>query len=360
MTEDRPALLILTRTDWHEPPRLRHQVAHLMAARGHSITFVERPDVLAFRKTVSTDGAFKRIRHLQPFHHQLKPTRFLQKIYAGFVERFLRDEVAAAYRGVINFNYDYGFLRSVLGDIPFITIINDDFEAQAKPWMKSAINRQLRATCEASDKVLTVSYPLLDRLREFNEQTELFLPWPDREYRAPAEGPRDICLYYGFVNHRLDYSLIRNMLRSKIRLRMVGPIQGKRAAKEVRSLTEYEGFEYVSPRPLEQVVLDDVCCSIVPYDLSIDSVNAVSYGNRVFRLLSYGIPVIYPSLPGVRTAQGGAILVARDVDGFVESVKDCQKEFGAIQAGIKLFLEEHTSARRYEQLINALFPRGAA
>lgn len=350
-------LLITTRTSWDEPPRLRHQVANLLLDHGHQVTFVERPSPFAISPRRAKEGQLTLLQHFQLIHHQLKPYRWLQKIHATTTRRSLsRLTDICKFDAIVNFNYDYGFLREQLPNSRFVTVINDDFEAQARPWMRSAITEQLRETCEVSDSVLTVSLPLQERLSRFDANVDLFFPWPSADYRSPraSERTRDVCLYYGYINHRLDFSILESLLQEGLKVRMVGPIEGRKTGKALKSLAGFDGFELLGPRSLEDVDIDDVCCSIAPYDVRVESVRAVSIGNRAFQLLRVGLPVIYPQMPGIVTDGGAAIMTAADATEFATRVRWCSRYFHQAQGDISDFLSQHSAKKRYDQLVRHL------
>ncbi|MEO0579910.1 MAG: hypothetical protein AAFZ58_14575, partial [Pseudomonadota bacterium] len=35
--------IFLTRTNWNEPPRIRHQLAELLVSEGHDVVFFQKP-----------------------------------------------------------------------------------------------------------------------------------------------------------------------------------------------------------------------------------------------------------------------------------------------------------------------------
>src|SRR5688572_27476632 len=111
--------ILLTKTRWDEPPRIRHQIAHLLANAGHDVLFFQKPvapwhaaptlrqvtahiSVVGYRELLN-----HKLRLIEPMHH----------LNAGVVRRSLRRELARhqipANSVIVNFNYDYWFLREV-------------------------------------------------------------------------------------------------------------------------------------------------------------------------------------------------------------------------------------------------------
>ena len=67
-------VIIITRTNWSEPPRLRHQVASLLARQGFNVIFFERPNSLLHALSLFTPLKSDRISTLpltEFIHHQL-------------------------------------------------------------------------------------------------------------------------------------------------------------------------------------------------------------------------------------------------------------------------------------------------
>ncbi|PXF63034.1 hypothetical protein DL796_06160 [Kangiella spongicola] len=331
----------------------------MMLEQGHEVVFFEKPtnnllSTLKLRRVSEklTLGVYPEL-----LHHQLKLFGFLRFINAKFVKSKLKTYLRNnRFDLVINFNYDYYFLTSLIDKEKFITIINDDFIAQAKPWMKTVVKKQMQETCVRSKATLSVSYPLDNMLKLFSNNSYLFLPWCDDQYEQPQKsGNRNVVLYYGFINNRIDWSIIKGLLEQKVQLRFVGPINEKKAKQLVRKLSSYENFEYLPPRCLSEVNLQDVCCSIAPYDIKIKSVQACTISNRAFRLLAKGIPVIYPSLPYIIESPNEVISTASSVNEYIDNINFYKHSFYECQPSIREFLASHHSASRY-QLLQTIVP----
>lgn len=340
---------------WNESPRIRHQLAWLLQSNGHQVTFVEKCQRFAssFNVTERDENGIKIITHDEFCHHQLKPVALIQKIYNYYTSIWLsKISQECVYDVIINFNYDYSFLRNIFIKSKIITIINDDFEAQAKPWMRSAISEQLKKTCEMSDAVLAVSYPLLNRVKKHSNESHLFLPWCEDKYINPNKNEkRDVVLYFGFINHRIDWNIVFGLLAKGIKLRFVGPINETKSKHEINKLSENKNFEYLSARDFNELNLDDVCCSIAPYNMNIESIKACTISNRAFRLLSRGIPVIYPPLPYILAAPIEVISTAADIDEYAKVIEMYKNNFDECQEKIRNFLPEHSANKRYSELL---------
>lgn len=210
-------VLILTKTDWSEPARIRHQVTRLLKNQGYKITYIERNSYknLFIKKRIEEEITF--YGHAELIHHQLRKFPFIQKANSAVVKFYLRKIIKQIeFDFILNFCYDYSFLPGISEGKKIITIINDDFEAQAKLGMREQIRNQMRDTCKNSDEVLTVSYPLYDKLSTFKDNVSLFFPWSQNRYIKPKiTGQRNTILYWGFVG-RMDWPMIEKDRKSVV------------------------------------------------------------------------------------------------------------------------------------------------
>ena len=346
--------VIFSKTLWSELPRIRHQVARLLAADGHEVLFVEKAKPFYCRSSTWSGEGIDFVRYPELFHHQLRPVRSTVDLNALFCKRqILRNVNIRSDDRILNFNYDYCFLRELFPKNNIVTIINDDFVSLARPWMKKNARDQFARTCKMSNRVLAVSYPLLAQVKKYNPVAELFLPWSPA-YKAPKlDCRREVVLYYGFINQRVDWDGIDFLVKNGVRLRIVGPVEGRNVKQRIQSLQQEGSIEYLSGRPLSEVYFDDVCCSIALYDKNVPGIRAITVNNRVFQLLSVGIPVIYSDLPYLLASPDSVIKKNRDTRELVADIKFFQHNFYQCQQDIKNFLTNHSAVMRSHQLLGA-------
>lgn len=344
-------VLIITRTNWSEPPRIRHQFCRMMLNKGHEVYFLEKPTMKWWQplQLKKIESNFVLGTYPELLHHQLKFSRILQffnsKLVLKKLKEFLRKK---KFDAVINFNYDYGFLSQAIDNAKFITVINDDFIAQGKPWMKGAIKSQLQSTCDVSDSTLSVSFPLKVMIEKYTHKSKLLLPWCEKEYKAPnSSKERNVVLYFGYINNRIDWKIVVGLLERNIHIRFVGPVNGKETQETISNLQRYPNFEQLAACDYEELNLDDVFCSIAPYDPSIESVQACTISNRAFRLLSSGIPILYPKLPYLLEAPKEVIYGAIDLDDYYSQILFYKEYFYYCQKFIEVFVKSHTEQERY-------------
>ncbi len=349
-------IVIFTKTNWNEPPRLRHQLAKLLLSYGHQITFFEKTNLKSLKIEKYTKDKINFIRHYELLHHQLKPFNFLIKLNQFIIKYFIKNSLKNNDIDlIINFNYDYDFLRELFPNKKVITIINDDFTAQAKPWMKKSIKTQLASTCQNSDIVLTVSYPLQKQIKEFDIDAYIFFPWAEQRYVAPTNvnQKRDTILFWGYIDHRVDWDIIQYLLDQNIKLRFIGNIQSN-IKEKVEELRRYNNFEVLTATSIDKIRFNDICCSVLPYDLDVNGVKAISISNRAFQLLSYGIPLIYSDLPELINAPTNVISRSRNNKEYLKSIEYFKNNFSLCQNDIEVFLCKHYSEQRYKLIMDII------
>ncbi|MBM3206714.1 MAG: glycosyltransferase family 4 protein [Candidatus Staskawiczbacteria bacterium] len=348
-------ILVVSRTPWYEAPRIRHHLSRLLRDSGYEIYYLEtvfgkKPISEVVEKGININRIKERI------HHQLRLFNLIDILNDTSVKNQIKKiKYEIKFVAVINFNYDYHFIRGMF-DAPFISVINDDFVASAIPLMKSKIRYKLTLTCKKSDSVLSVSYYLDRSLKILSDKAQLLLPWSLKSYTRPEiNRRRNVVLYFGFIS-RIDTKILDKLCEKNFRIRFVGPISGNglRVKKQYQS---YDNIEFLSSRPLSEVNLEDVCCSIALYDLTLKENIAITASNRMFQLLSEGIPLVYPNMPYLIEAPSTVITRCSSLDEYPIAINYFKTNFDVIQDDIRLFLQEHTLEKRsifINNLINQL------
>jgi hypothetical protein len=349
--------LVFSRTPWSEPPRIRHQITLMLLDIGYEVIYVESLFHKRKSKNITTDSSHRILVVRELFHHQLKIFSFLSFFNKHFLKIQLSSLRNISVELVVNFNYDFFFLNNLFPKSKIITILNDDFTSMAKSWMKKESDRLLRKTCSNSNIVLSVSVPIHNKSLSISNNAYLFLPWADSNYKKPPiQKKRNVILYYGYIS-RLDLNLVKFICNSGIKLRFVGPIEGNGHIIK-KEFSKLNNVEFITKsEKIENINLDDVCCSIAFYDKRNPSILAITASNRMFRLLSFGIPLIYPDLPYLINTSENVLRKCKTEKDFVNAYLYFSNNFDSIQPEIELFLKNHTYLNRkneFKNLINGL------
>ncbi|QLE02362.1 hypothetical protein HX109_12645 [Galbibacter sp. BG1] len=347
------SVLILTKTDWNEPPRIRHQISRLLKEKGYNVHYVEKSSYNSIIPKKRIEEGIKFYRHSELIHHQLRYTKLIQNLNNLVVKFYLKKILKNRdFDCILNFCYDYSFLKEIVKDTKIVTFINDDFEEQAKLGMRKQIKNQLRDTCYISNHIITVSYPLRSKLKCYNNNVTLLFPWSQYHYKVPnKESSRNTVLYFGFVG-RINWDDVIKLVKStEYHFRFVGPIIRKTDKSIIIDLANNNpNFEYIAYSNFEDLITDDVFCSILPYDKNIKSVQACTVSNRAFNLLSKGLPLVYSDLYNLIEAPSSVIRKNKSVEEYKDSLLFFKNNFNEIQPDIKDFLDDHYKNNRWDLL----------
>ncbi len=345
--------LFFTKTLWSEPPRMRHQLAKLLADRGHQVYFFQRP-VYAWQSAASTQKVEKNITVVQSkqlIHHQLRLTRLIRFLNAKaevfFLKRKIKELNLKDYV-VVNFNYDYFFLRNMHPGHKIITMINDDFLALAKTAYVKPLEEALSRTGQMSDYVLTVSSVLQSQLSSFCEPI-LFLPWSEQPYRTyGVPALKKSILIWAYLNARVDFDLIEKIAKENPQyiLYLVGP-QDEVIQHDMRRLEQLENINVLPSTPLHELPLGEFLAALIPYRKNIKGVEATMLANKSVRLMACGLPLVIQGMP--HFYQHPAIFKLES-DTFEHSLEVIEKNWESLQSSIQTFITEHSEDRRYQQL----------
>ncbi|PWH83878.1 hypothetical protein DIS18_04815 [Algibacter marinivivus] len=350
---------ILTKTNWDEAPRIRHQITYLLKENGYNVFFIEKNNYKSFLIKGRIEEGINFFSHAELIHHQLRYFPIIQRLNNFVVKKYLKKISKNLHIDfIVNFNYDYTFLRELFPNKKIITFINDDFEEQSKFGMRKQIRNQTQATCTNSDYVLTVSYPLFDKIKRYMDNVAILFPWSQKRYIFPENSisKRNTVLYFGFIG-RLDWDTVELLVeKTNYNFRFIGPsIREKDSDKITLLQKRYSNFEYVSYVTWGNLDLSDVFCSILPYNSELKSVQACTISNRAFNLLSFGIPLVYADLKHIIQAPNSVIRTNKNFKEYEESLKFFFDNFYDIQIDIEKFLKNHYKENRWqilERIIN--------
>lgn len=354
--------VLFTNTQWTQAPRLRHQVARLLAQAGHRVTFFETPAhpwQAVDRAAREVEPRIRLVSSRQLLHHQLRVVRPLQRLNESFVlgeiDRSLPADIDRARCTIINFRYEYGFVRAAFPGAPMTTIIHDNFEAQCRlPW-RGHITDALARTCRASDRVLVVSTPLQRRLSLWCKP-ELFLPWSVEAYREPAAdmARRTDVAFWGYVDTAVDLDMVRRVAHALEargeggRVLLIGPTEkAHRRERIIRALADAPNIEVRERTDLDRLPLDSLLAAILPY-VDSESVRSVTLANKSMQLLARGLPLLISSMP--EFVQKPFILRLDGEVPIATVLERCHAGFLGWQSDIRAFVESNSPASRLKAL----------
>jgi hypothetical protein len=360
--------VVLSKTDWSEPPRLRHQIAVLLASAGHDVLFVQRPKYpwQSCRTEVSGIKVVELERLDQLIHHRLRLLPGVHRLNARFETRQLRSMVRRRSVDVadvvINFNYDYFFLREAFPRNRIITIVNDAHWLRRDGQERVHQLWALRRTLLASDACLTVSEPLRKRLSAYRA-VEIFRPWATSDFQALCcDGSPTELLYWGYINERLDFAFIERLAidlmasRPYLRLVFIGPIRC--CAGPLRPLRALRNVIFRPATPLHDLDLRNTRAAIIPFRKSgYASVEFHETSNKFFQLVSRGMPVLITGMPNFCRAPFVFRLDAAD-QSPMEVIDHAWRVLPDLEASMRRCVSENSGSRRLSQLMEVIAKLG--
>jgi len=352
--------IFFTKTEWSEPPRLRHQLARLLAASGRQVFFGQRPRLLGTEPVgVPIEPNISLFRHRELIHHRVRVSPPIRALNAVWTIPSIRDALRPlAVTGddvIVNFNYEYLFLRQIFPDQVIITFINDDFVSRALPGCRASLEFVQRKTCERSDAVMTPSVVIQQHLEAYS-RPELFLPWLDAVESAPTQrGERRILLYWGFVDWRVDLDFLERLAKlleerkSDIQIWVVGPRMKATGAHPL--FHRYKCVRTVDSAKLSQLPTNEILGGLIPFKSGLEGCDAIVLPNKALQLLGYGLPLLITGMPHFPNEP---FVYRLDRGDPIEVVQRAGREFDNVQAAIRSFVAGHTPQARLSQFLNSV------
>lgn len=357
--------VFFTKTEWTEAPRLRHQLARLLADAGHDVAFFQLPS-FPWQASASGVSGHQRIalhRYRQLIHHKLRVHSLLHRLNRAYERRQIGafssmldirpDDV------IVNFNYDYYFLRDLFPGQKIVTIINDDFWSQAIAGYEAPLKWALERTCETSDRVLTVSPSLADQLQSYCNP-ELFYPWADQAYDAPTKlGQRKQLLFWGYIGDRIDYERVISLAdffaahALDFELVFVGP--QREGWRPLKALARHPVVTLRDAIPLNALPLESVLAAFIPYRGGVKSFDAIVLPNKALQMLARGLPLIITGMPDFLDAPFVFRLHSSN-SGVERLLEEVQASFDSLQPLIAEFVEANSARNRLTQFLRIAAP----
>lgn len=351
--------IFFTKTMYDETPRIRHQLAELLTSYGHEVVFYQKPlfffedSKKLINKKINEKLEIRQTKQL--IHHQLRVHRFF-----SFVNSFYEaNEIKKTFPGfdendvVVNFNYDYFFLRRVFYKNKIITVINDDFVAQARFNNGSHVKKSLSKVSKMSDSVLCVSYPLLDQVKRHNKNTELLLPWSENNYIAPKIEDRKSILVWASINNIIDFEIVKSIaVKFKdFEVFLIGPMDSLVKTVIDELVNSVNNITALDPKGLDELDrVSNFFVGLMPYKSGVRSTEAVTAANKTFRLMSLGLPLIVHGMPSFYEHE--AIFKCINVSEIEKAIEYCHDNFYKMQPSIEKLVNAQQPADRYAQIMS--------
>ena len=353
-------IIIFSMTSWNEQPRLRHQVARLLANAGYRVFFFQKTSYIGTntsQKIVSAEDNIFLIRSKCLIHLQLRFGGIVNYVN-NFVEKISIQENLRKLNitefSVINFNFDYYFIRDLFPHSRIITIINDDFVSQAKFFSGIHFKKSLQRTCRISNEVLVVSDHISRSVSNWCNP-KLFYPWSDISYTPPTQSHnRNKILIWANIDKRIDFSLLGYLLTKLPEFEF--EVYGNCATDQTTNVNSIKhancNVRFFPPSELWNIHLDAFFCSLIPYRCDRNDILAVAVSNKTFQLMARGLPIVTSGMPNF--LDHPAILKATSYQDVADNLLFCKENFHALQSEIEILVNNNNSFSRFAFLSSLL------
>lgn len=336
-----PLVVITSATNWHEPPRMRHQVTRQMC-RHYNVLFIQLPFGSAHKQSYS-ERIDPRLNVV--FMKELPLACNKARTYSYSCGRLIHASILRTVRAAIDqAGYKKAILINFSHEVPelmtepifssTVYLCNDEFiRGTGTTWKHRwcrwiAVERE-RMVASGADQCLGVSSYLVEKLEQWSEHVHLFLP--GHEFTVPQarevslkdrnQRPINVC-FMGYINFRLRYDwLLELVTRDDFQLTLLGPVSEQNRTL-VEKIVKTMHCQVLPPKYGAdlQHCLDEMDVLIMPYDTRIKSVQATSAPNKFFQYLACGKPVVISDMPHFIELPEGCVYQAHDETDFVDQV----------------------------------------
>ena len=329
----RQLVVVVTTTDWDEPPRIRHQVTQLLV-EDFDVLFVELP----FCSTMSKEKGIRKISDrltvlsLGGLPRNLLRLRARSRLFHELIGRaagvqlrnWLRRLAPHSQPILLLFQYDFPQIADSYPWARKVYLCNDDFTDRAiTERRRSRLEEYEQRVCAGVDECLAVSEYLVSKLRRHHRNVHLLLPGHSFDVDLSRgfvhkRKRRELDVgYMGFINDRLRFEWFHELAsRQGFRLHMIGPV---RCVDE--RLTEMQSVIFSgSLVGIElQTYLLDMQVLVMPYVER--EATATQAPNKLFQYLATGKPVVTSPMPNLLPLPPGFVYTASSAADFPDVVR---------------------------------------
>ena len=230
-----------------------------------------------------------------------------------------------------------------------VTIINDDFVAQARPWMGYSIKNQLESTCRKYDIVFTTSYFVQEQLYNYTENVQLLFPWADRKYiEIRRDNPKKI-LIWGHITLRYDFSMIEAVALTfpEYTISIIGDVHQSVNKVLYKLVDRYKNIVYSASRGLDDIDLNNYFVCFSPYNL-LEETKAISITNKSFQVFARGLTMINCGMPNF--IEKSFISNCKNIKEVCSAIQKHKENQIKHQIELKSFVNSNQEQDRYNAL----------
>lgn len=368
-----PLAVVVTRTSWDEPPRIRHQVARQLL-RFFNVLYVQKDYAnkedkiikISDRHIIFIPGINKlfsmRLYANFPAYHHIVNEQFARKI-DFFLSLFETNK-----KILVNFEYDfYQIMKRTYYDQK-IHICYDEFPKMRRTQARMNIlkerfqawlyQRYENAVAKHAHRCLASHELLKRKLEIINSNTELFLHGHEfNGFHSTKLVSKTKPIKVGFMGY-IMYNLLVEWLFKIVKnedmyLYLIGPIE----KFDITNFSAYKNFAHIPPLTGKKLfeTLSDMDILIMPYDTKIPQCRIQTASNKFFQYLSAGKPVVISDMKYYIKMPEGVIYRAKNPDEFIAKIRQAFNEDCDDYVNLrKRIAKENTWDKRGDQLFRMI------
>lgn len=340
-------VVVITSTNWHEPPRIRHQVTRQLT-RFYNVLYIEKNlknrndhiEQINERQIVYSPGmAFNiplRLNANEPLTHHLVNIHFKRKIIA-FAKQFNPVQMF-----LVNFVYD--FFEVMRSDVFAYKIYFcfDEFpkmrrRKKKRNFLKNYYQKNLfqlyeNKVAHYSDICLTTHIPLKDKLKNIC-LTKMF--YPGHEFSNGIiqqinirKGEKKYPIKLGFMGY-ITYNLLFDWINEisnnpDFELYMIGPLH----KINENDIPNYKNITFTGPLYKEKLykMLTSFNVLLMPYNPEIPEVNIQTVSNKFFQYVATGKPIVISNMEHYINLPYGIYYKADSKNDFINKIYQAYEE----------------------------------
>jgi len=350
--------LLLTRTDWNEPPRSRHQLARSLA-KNHTVIFVSA-NILG-KPGLEYSINEKNITVVSPTwfiqNKLLWRLPFLNELYQVWLYSKLKRKYSDCI--IINFDVSSSLLSFYFNNIIFYC--GDNFLAtnRSKLFLISVywfFTQKLIA--QQAIFCVSVSTYLQQKMAKYNNSSYLLLtaagdtPNTENIYLKNKKIKKNI-LYVGWIA-KLEFDWVIELSKnSDYNIIIIGP--GSHIQKLL--LERYKNIDLTGPKTGEELIpyLSNADVCIAPYVDNLDTEKVYTMPNKFWLYLSYGKPIVTRKINNLANLPDCFVYQSKDLSAFIKNInKAISDNSQALFEQRQIFISKNTWDNRTKEIKNLI------
>lgn len=335
--------VVVTMTNWKEPPRIRHEISHQIS-KDNNVLFIQLHSQRRVRRSAFKVGSNLIVEKagisfpgLTRFFWKIKGLRFIYYKYINYLVLRMVRGYGYSSASLINFQYDYPEIMKLdLWDTA-VYFCNDDFVNQQPNQLLTVRQKKQEIQAEvvrSAAITIAVSDPLKANLDEYTDRVSVIYSGHGFDLsktveffnKNSIEASSDVIrvCYLGVLNPGIAIDWLECAAeQSNMQLTIIGPAP----AAIISRFREFSGFRYfecLSGDALQDELLNhDVL--VMPYSSDVEN-EVTSVPAKLFQYLAVGKPVVSSVMPNLIELPDGFVYMAQDKYEFLNLIKKSFQE----------------------------------